>query len=44
VRIADTASTACAAVGGRVRIVGQGSDAAQAVEAVSAILTSASEA
>jgi len=32
-----------AAVGGRVRIVGQGRDAAQAVEAVSAILTSTSE-
>jgi phosphocarrier protein FPr len=32
-----------AAVGGRVRIVGTGNDAARAVEAVSAILTSASE-
>jgi phosphocarrier protein FPr len=32
-----------AAVGGRVRLVGQGSQAAQAVDAVSAILTSASE-
>lgn len=32
-----------AAVGGDVRIVAQGADAAQAVEAVSAILTSASE-
>lgn len=33
-----------ASVGGGVRIVGQGAEAAQAVEAVSAILTSASEA